>query len=416
MNKKLFYGWYIAVYTFFTNFMVVGSGFYIFNAFMEPLCIDRGWTRTDVNVAIVIGMFFGIFSQLIYGTLVVRIGPRILMTIGPFVSGIAFICLFRSQELIVFYLFCMMLFAGNGAYGGIVSNTVVNNWFIDKRGQALGISTTGVSFSGAILPFVAMLLILKNGIVGASLIIGCIISILGPLSFLIIRNWPEDYGLKPDGESGEEPEYEGGGNIASTIQNENDSFEWTLTELIHTATFWKLGLTYGMVLIGIVGVMSQLKPRFVDVGFDDKTAMAMMATTAFIGAIGKYVWGTLCDRFEPRKIISLLIVLNALGLSFSLIHGSLWPLVCFIVIFGFAMGGVMATYPIIIAHLFGRKSFPLVMKYLAVFFVFQLAGFIISGQSFDRTGSYDLAYMIYIFLYLIALLLMLTIRRPQKKH
>ena len=96
MKNKFFYGWYIAIYAFFANFMSVGSGFYIFNAFMEPLCEARGWTRTDVNIALVIGMFFGIFSQLLYGTLVVRYGARILMFIGPFISGIAFTFVFRS--------------------------------------------------------------------------------------------------------------------------------------------------------------------------------------------------------------------------------------------------------------------------------------------------------------------------------
>ncbi len=423
MKNKIFYGWYIAAFAFLTNFMAVGSGFYIFNAFMEPLCKANDWTRTDVNIALVIGMFFGVFSQLLYGTLVVRIGPRRLMLIGPFISGIAFIFLFRAHELWVFYGFCVLLFVGNGAYGGIVSNTAVSNWFENKRGRALGISTTGVSLSGAVLPFIAMMMIMKSGLSGASLQIGIMIAMIGPLAWLIVRDWPEKYGLAPDGAPLSDKRKEV--NQAEDLSNaksasdikiatiESKSIEWNFSSLIRTWTFWRLGLAFGFIMVGVVGVMSQLKPRFVDVGFSDMAAMSMMATTAFIGAMGKFFWGTLCDRFDPRKVVALLILLNAFGLSFSLIHGKMWALILFIVIYGFSMGGVMSTYPIIIADLFGRKSFPVVMKYVSMFLIIEVAGYIISGQSFDRTGSYDLAYMIFIGLFLVAMAFIITIKRPR---
>lgn len=400
-NKKIFYGWYIVGVTFIANFMSVGIGFYAFNAFMEPLCRLQGWTRTEISLAISFGMFFGIFGQLIYGTIVTRIGPRVLMFLGAPVAGIAFIMLTRVDTLWQFYLVCGFLFIGNGAYGGIVANTAVNNWFINKKGIALGIATTGISLSGAVIPLIAMALILHTGMQDTSLWLGLIVMVIGPVAWFVVRNWPEDSGLLPDGETK-------GSNILPDIEEKETS--WPLSLLVRTAAFWKIGIAYAMILIGTVGVMSQLKPNFTSQGFDDMTAMWMMAATAFMGAVGKYVWGMLCDRFNPENVVTVLAVANSIGLTFSLFHDSFAGLTLFIIVFGFTMGGVMATYPIMVAHTFGREAFASVLRYTAMFLILELAGFIIAGRSFDLYGSYDPAYIIFIVLDILAACLFFSIR------
>jgi len=413
-NEKIFYGWYIAWIAFFAHFMSVGTGFYAFNAFMEPLCELRRWTRTDINIALVCGTFFGIIGQLIYGTILVRTGVRVLMLLGSIAGGIAFILLMRAELLWQFYLYYILLYLGNGAYGGIVASTAVNNWFLIKRGKALGLATAGMSLSGAVLPMAAMVLILQTGVNGASLIIGAAILTIAPIAWFVVRDWPETYGLFPDGyQPGAEQENEAPENSGATTSGiSSEEVFWTLPKLAGTGTFWKLGISYSMVMIGVVGVMSQLKPRFSDIGFSDMAAMGMMAATAFIGAVGKYTWGLMCDRFESRRVVSILAAVNGLGLGLMLFRNSLPAIILFIIIFGFTMGGAMSTYPIIIADLFGRRSFPSVIRFVSMFLILQLLGYILAGQSFDRTGSYDSAYILFIVLDLLAAILFLTLKRP----
>jgi OFA family oxalate/formate antiporter-like MFS transporter len=424
-NSGIFYGWFIVAIAFIANFLSVGTSFYAFNAFMEPLCDLRGWTRTDVNLALSIGMAFMLLGQIIFGTLVMRLGARKLMIFGSTVAGISFILLFRAQDLIHFYVLSACLTFGNGAYGGIVAGTAVNNWFVKSRGRAIGVASAGISLSGAILPFVAMLLILKSGMVNASFWIGMVILFFGPVAWLVIRDWPEDHGMAPDGaDLGDDLEISMR-DTAFDLKKERTGLKgklgfsgsgetsiWKLSKLIKTGAFWKIGFAFPLVLAGVSSVMSQLKPRFSDIGFDDMTAMKMMACTAFIGAIGKYVWGMLCDRFSSKKVVVILFGANCIGLSLGLIHESMAAIIIFIILFGFAMGGLMSTFPIIIADFFGRISFPAVARFISVFFVLELAGFIIAGQSFDRTGSYDMAYILFIILDIIAFFLILTLKRP----
>ena len=317
----------------------------------------------------------------------------------------------RTEVLWRFYLFYILLYVGNMAYGGIVANTAVSNWFVLKRGRALGLATSGTSLSGAVLPFAAMLILEAAGLAGASAGIGAVILAVGPVAWLVIRNWPEDYGLTPDGldaGSGRTDEIPPAGS-ESHKKNLN---QWPLSRLIRTGTFWRLGGSYALILAGSVGVMSQLKPRFTGLGFSNLEAMGLMAATAACGAVGKYAWGVLCDRFDPRRVAAAIMGLNGLGLGLSFLYKIPGALFLFVPVYGFAMGGIMSSYPIIIAHLFGRESFAGVTRYVTLFLILQMAGFLIAGQSFDRFGSYGPAYMIFIALDLSAALLILTVRKP----
>jgi len=138
----------------------------------------------------------------------------------------------------------------------------------------------------------------------------------------------------------------------------------------------------------------------------------MLSVTALIGAAGKTTWGMLCDWFEPRRVASALMAMNGLGLMLAFQQGSPLALILFIILFGFAMGGVMSTFPVLVADLFGRESFASVARFLALFLFLQGAGYLIMGQSFDRTGSYNLAYAAFIVLDFTAAALMLSMKRP----
>ena len=423
-GSTTFYGWYIVMMAFAANFMSAGTGFYLMNAFMEPLCEARHWTRTDVSLAPAYATVFGLMAQMVFGTIVNRIGARTLMLTGSFIGGIAFFMLFRAESLWRFYLFFVVLYIANAAYGGIVANTSVNNWFIVKRGQALGLATAGVSFSGAVLPPLAMIMILRMGMEPASAVIALIIILVGPAAWLVVKNWPEDMGLHPDGivpAIGAAPltkppkrgQAVSPGPGASSIPPGKIARPWPVKRLVRNNAFWKIGMAYALLTAAAVGVMSQLKPRFVDIGFDDMTAMWLMAGTALAGAVGKYAWGIVCDRFETRRIAALVAMLNGIGLLFAFIHGSSGALILFVVIFGFTMGGIMSTYPILIADYFGRKAFPSVVRFTSLFLVLQMVGFFLAGQSFDRTGSYGFAYTLFIIFDIVAAGLIWSIRKNQ---
>jgi len=88
-------------------------------------------------------------------------------------------------------------------------------------------------------------------------------------------------------------------------------------------------------------------------------------------------------------------------------------LILFVVIFGFTMGGIMSTYPILIADYFGRTAFPSVVRFTSLFLVVQMVGFFLAGQSFDRTGSYGFAYTLFVIFDIVAAGLIWSIRKSK---
>ena len=158
--------------------------------------------------------------------------------------------------------------------------------------------------------------------------------------------------------------------------------------------------------------MFQLAPRFIEIGFNRRQAMLMLAATALLGTGGKYVWGVLCDYFEAKRVVALSMALTGLGVLFGLFSDSRPALLLFIICFCFSMGGTMSTHPIITADLFGRKSFAAVYKFLFLFMALETIGFIIMGLSFDYTGSYDTAFIFYIITCTIAAGLVFSVKRP----
>ena len=423
-EDKVFYGWYVVAVAFLTNFMATGTGFYIFNALMTPLCDQRGWTRTELNAAPAIGLAVGILSALLYGTLVTRVGPRILMFLGSIVSGFAFASLGLASTITHFYLVCMLLYMGNSAMSGIVSNTAVSNWFVEKRGRALGLATAGISLSGAILPFLAMRILDRTDLRSVFLYTGLMAWTLAPVIWLVVRDGPEEWGLVPDGsplEPGTHGEKQYADERKATRfpnpalvrpQSARQEVLWKPGKVVRTRAFWMVGFAYALVLMGTVGVMFQLGPRFTDIGFDRGTAMALVSLTALIATIGKTVWGALCDRYDPRRVVGVLMAMNGIGLCLALVPESKLALSAFILLFGFAMGGIMSTLPILVADLYGRESFASVSRFMSLFIILEVGGYMLMGLSFDKTGSYDKAYAIFVLLDLVAAGLVFSASRP----
>lgn len=411
--QGIFYGWYVVAVAFVANFVSTGTGFYVFNAFMIPLCEAHGWTRAQLNLAPMLGFAAILLGQFVFGTILAKVGPRLLMTLGPLLSSAAFIMLGRVDSLAGFFAFYMLLMVGWGAMGGIVANTVVSNWFERRRGKALGLATTGISFSGAVVPLVAAALVESSGLVAAFTYIGTGILIVSPLAWLIIRNTPESLGLRPDGgpaAADTEPEL---AETAASDHGEDVRLYWTVPRLMRCGSFWRLGLAYGLVFMGIAGTMYQLAPRFADMGFSPHHAMLLMSLAALMGTLGKYVWGHFCDHRDPRKVVALMMMLVGTGLGLGVAASSLAMVILFAMVFGFAMGGVVSTFAIMTAHLFGRRHFAQVFRLMAAFLALEVLGFLAMGQSYGRTGNYDSAFYIFICLDLTAAALVLTLPRHQ---
>ena len=225
----------------------------------------------------------------------------------------------------------------------------MNRWFAAYRGRAFGLVNMGTSLSGAFLPFVALVLVDTLGVSWAFSILGGLAFLLFPLCWRIIRNTPEDIGLAVDGVAA---------NAFAAAREEEKVIPMNWRELVASRQMWIIGVSFGIGLMAVGGVLSQLKPRFVDTGMSSYVAMGFMCLTALLGAVGKYAWGWVCDRTTPLFATKLLFLCNALSLACIFLPHTLFNIILFVVGYGVCMGGIWTVFPSVVAYLYGKKLPP----------------------------------------------------------
>ncbi len=82
----------------------------------------------------------------------------------------------------------------------LVVTVSVSNWFIEKRGRAMGISQLGSRIGIAFLPLLVQHIIISYGWRTAWAVLGIIVFAFSALpSLIFLKRRPEDVGLLPDG-------------------------------------------------------------------------------------------------------------------------------------------------------------------------------------------------------------------------
>ena len=378
----MFYGWKLVWLGMLGNFMLLGGAFYIMNAFIEPLTVLRGWTRAEIGLCLGIASFIGALSMSLLGTLAMRVSLRTLMTGGAVTGGLAFIGAGQATSLVTFTLMFIGVWISAQACGGVVANALTARWFVKARGSAFGITNMGTSASGVIVPLLALVLVDTLGVPAAFGLVGGAVLLMAPLCWLMVKEYPADMGLHPDN-AVQQP------GSASQPREINVS----VRSVLRDPNAWIIGITFGVGIMGINGVLSQLKPRFVDMGYASYTAMLLMCTMALFAGIGKVAWGIVCDKSDALISSKALFLCNATTLSLALAPQNAFTVGLFIVGYGLSCGGVYTLLPALIAQVYGKERFLSVYRVIVCFLLLKAFGFLIAGQSHALTGNYDAGYI-----------------------
>ncbi|HIF71457.1 MAG TPA: MFS transporter [Dehalococcoidia bacterium] len=394
-RSGIYRGWYIIGASALSIGAVLGTVQFTFGFFIEPLEQEFGWSRTQVNVALSIGIVTGFLSPVI-GGLMDRIGAKWTMAGSILLVAIGFLLRSVMTELWQFYLFSAVIFAGTPGATMMPAGRLVLTWFPKARGRMMGIVTSGNNIgSGIAVPVVAILI----GVVGWRWTWGLMgIALVGMamLVLLVIRDNAED--VKKEQQKRWAP--------AENGEEASDDFNKGLTAsaAMRTSAFWFL--VVGMTLQQFVrtGVVSQMVPHLEQVGFSRGIAATMMIVLAVFAASSKLIFGRLSESITARVAFILIMILQGIGLSVLLFSGGSLITWGAIVVFGLGMGGVGALTPLIIFDMFGLKQFGRIMGLtrmsvtIPVFF-----GPILAGMIFDSTGKYDQMFMITIVLLVISI-------------
>ena len=250
----MYYGWWIVVASM-GALALAGSVYWQgFGLFFLPLAREFSIGRAALASAYSVSQVEGGLLGPVGGYLSDRFGPRRMMVIGVGVTGVGYLLLSRVDTFLGFYLVFVLVVSLGVSVGIRVPTLVVtNNWFVQKRGIALGLMSSGTGLGGVFVPGLGWL-IARLGWRNAAAIVGVVVWCVGLPIAGALRRRPEEYGLRPDGRTELAAERQ-----AATQQSHvraQAEATYTLRQALRTRVFWSLALAFGLrqFAVGAVGV------------------------------------------------------------------------------------------------------------------------------------------------------------------
>src|SRR3984893_16411997 len=196
-----FYGWVIGGVTFVTMAIGVHARTAVSLVF-APVITEVGWGRGVCAGACSFGFLFSAAVSPLIGRMMDRFGPRGVMELGvALMGGGLLLAPLTTQPWHLYLTIGVLVGAGSVCLGYSGQSLFLPNWFIRRRGLAMGLAFAGVGIgSMTLLPWVQHM-IEQTGWRTACTAMGIlVVAVLAPIN-LLLRKRPEDIGLQPDGDA-----------------------------------------------------------------------------------------------------------------------------------------------------------------------------------------------------------------------
>jgi MFS family permease len=409
---EVYYGWRIVAASFSILLITVGIGLYGPPVFLVPLQDYFGWSRAALaGGSAAAALTAGGVAPLV-GVLIDRYGSRKVMTAGALVMGSAFCLLGTIQSL--WQLYALNVIAGMGitCVAWIPNQTLISNWFDQKRGRAMGMTLAGIGFGGLAMPPLADFLIAEFGWRVAFFTLGSLVLlIVVTVTLAVVRTRPEEMGLLPDGEPLDSRERAGGS--AHGGLEDAGAAGLSLGESVRTGAFWILCLGHVLWTFGSMAQIAHLPAFLTDQGFASQRAASYLAFAIGLSVVGRLSFGMLADRFTKKWIMSAALLLHVLAVLCLFRVHSFGALPGFVFLFGMGIGGGAVLVPLLVGEYFGLRAFGKVLGVITISATLGAAiGPVVTGRIFDVTGSYQLAFVLHVVSFTAGAVAVCFLRRP----
>jgi MFS family permease len=390
-----YYGWLIIGIAFVT--MAIGvTARTAYSLLMPPLIDEFGWERGLAAGAFSFGFLVSAVLSPIVGWVVDTRGPRIviltgalLLTAGLLLAG------YMERPWHLYATLGVLVGGGANMMTYTVHSQFLPNWFVRRRGLAIGIAFAGVGVGAIVLlPWLQSIILTEGWRVACRAMALLVILVAAPLNFLV-RKKPEDIGLQADGAS--QP-------VAATWQRTPTNIvdpawaaiDWTLARAMRTSRFWCIVLGYFCGIIAWYAVQVHQTKYLIEIGFTPLVAAWALGIVSVVGIPGQIVLGALSDRIGREWVWTAgcagfaICYLALIALEHSPSQALLYVMVVSQGFLGYALTSVMGP---IVAEVFEGPHYGSIFGTITVALIGGgAAGPWIAGVIHDATGSYRLAF------------------------
>lgn len=394
----IYYGW-VAVAIAFVTLGVGVSVRTSFSLLYPPILDEFGWDRGTTAAAFSIGFISSTVFSPIVGVLMDRFGPRLVIPVGAVMVAAGLVLATYGTTPWHLYLTLGVLVVGGSVFVSYIGHSMfLPNWFVRRRGLAIGLAFAGVGV-GAIVMFPWLQAYIAVSGWRAACIAMAVLMLVAvvPLNAALQRRRPEDIGLEPDGGNGRRA---GAGGVphSNIVDREWAERDWTLKAAMATSRFWWCFVAYFAGLYVWYAVQVHQTKYLIDIGFSAVTAAYALGLVGLGGIAGQIGIGWLSDRIG-REMAWTVSAAGYVICYLSLLALGVVPSTVLMYVMVLSQGllgyGVASIYGAIPAELFQGPRFGTIFGVLTLGGAFGAGvGPWLTGYIHDQTGSYAIAFWI----------------------
>jgi MFS family permease len=389
----IYYGWVIVG----VGILVTCVGFgamLTLSIFLQPMAEAMGWSRTGIATAALLnflGMGLGAF---LWGALSDRYGPRLVVLFGGALLGLGMVLASQASTLLQFQLLygAIVGVASGSFYAPLTATTT--KWFTRNRSLAVALVSAGLSVGSTVMAPLARWMITSFDWRTAMWAIGDLVwLVILPAAFLV-RNPPA-----------------ADARLAATAAAGPDL---TIGQVVRTPQFAAIALTHFACCAAHSGPIFHMVTHAIDRGVPAMAAATVLSVAGLASLTGKIGCGLFADRVGAKRTLLAGLALQAVAISLYLLSGGLASFYALALVFGFAYGGVMPLYAIVVREYFGARIMGAAFGAVSLAATLGMAlGPWLGGWAYDALGSYAWMFIGSSAIGLGAVAIALTFRPPR---
>ncbi|WP_345345029.1 MFS transporter [Rhodococcus olei] len=361
---------------------------------IDPLHEDFGWSRAAISSAVSVNLVLYGLTAPFAAALMERFGLRRVVSAALLLvaAGSGLTVLMTAQWQLVL-LWGVLVGLGTGSMALAFVATVVDRWFVARRGLVTGVLTAGGAAGQLVfLPVLAAISERHSWQTVALTVSFAALAVVPPV-LLFLRERPADLGTVPYGADPDAvaPEPAASGSAVGRALT-------VLASAARTRVFWLLAGTFaicGASTNGLVG--THFVPAAHDHGMPTTAAASLLAVIGIFDVVGTIASGWFTDRYDSRRLLGAYYLLRGISLIFlpilfaDTVHP---PMIAFVIFYGLDW---VATVPPTVAlcrRHFGADA-PIVFGWVLASHQIG-AGLVafLAGLVRDRLGGYDAAFYV----------------------
>lgn len=372
MKQKESYRWVICGASTLLLFCVVGISCSAFAFHLPYIRSVNGFSNTQTSMLLTIQSLCSISTNLLIDRYYRKVSLRSGITFAMLLFFCAYATYAHASTYMMFCLGAMLSGFSTGLTGTTAAALLINTWFKDNRGFALGIATAGTGLASVVGPPILTPIIENHSLSAAFRAETVFALVCTVLLFIVIKKGP--YSMSGAGAAPSQ--------ASSPAAEKSSLFVFTGRRFF----IFMVGIFFcGFLVHGVTAALSLILQE----SFSGGQRATLISIFGFSVMAGKIVCGRLADRIGMYRTNFLFYSFLGLGLALVCLAKDFPMGIAAVVFLGLGSPFATVSVPVFVSDLARKERYPTALKYSNLTMtVARMIFTTIAGASADLFGSY----------------------------